>query len=75
MRIDATIGVAYYPVMASMPQWELPHTKVEKIHRTVGLKKLLYLSLSVLASLAICKLPSKDTPVRYFEERGAGSEE
>lgn len=54
--------------MAPMQQWKLPHTKVEKIHRTVGLKKLLYLSLSVLASLAICKLPSKDTPVRYFEE-------
>ena len=36
-RIDATIGVAYYPVMASMPQWELPHTKVEQAHRTVGL--------------------------------------
>ena len=30
MRVDATIGVAYYPVMASMPQWELPHTKVEQ---------------------------------------------
>lgn len=37
MRMDATIGVAYYPVMASMPQWELPHTKVEQAHRTVGL--------------------------------------
>ena len=37
MRMDATIGVAYYPVMASMPQWELPHTKVEQTHRTVGL--------------------------------------
>ena len=37
MRADATIGVAYYPVMASMPQWELPHTKVEQAHRTVGL--------------------------------------
>ena len=35
--MDATIGVAYYPVMASMPQWELPHTKVEQAHRTVGL--------------------------------------
>ena len=34
---SATIGVAYYPVMASMPQWELPHTKVEQAHRTVGL--------------------------------------
>ena len=37
MRIDATIGVAYYPVMAPMPQWELPHTKVEQAQRTVGL--------------------------------------
>lgn len=37
IRIDATIGVAYYPVMDSMPQWELPHTKVEQAHRTVGL--------------------------------------
>jgi hypothetical protein len=37
MRVDATIGVAYYPFMASMPQWELPHTKVEQAHRTVGL--------------------------------------
>ena len=37
MRIDATIGVAYYPFMAPMPQWELPHTKVEQAHRTVGL--------------------------------------
>ena len=37
MQIDATIGVAYFPVMASMPQWELPHTKVEQAHRTVGL--------------------------------------
>ena len=37
MRADATIGVAYYPVMASMPQWELPHTKVEQAQRTVGL--------------------------------------
>ena len=35
--IDATIGVAYYPVMGSMPQWELPHTKVEQAHRIVGL--------------------------------------
>ena len=35
--MDATIGVAYYPFMASMPQWELPHTKVEQAHRTVGL--------------------------------------
>ena len=33
---DTTIGVAYYPVMASMPQWDLPHTKVEQAHRTVG---------------------------------------
>ena len=24
--------------MASMPQWELPHTKVEQAHRTVGLQ-------------------------------------
>lgn len=38
MRMDATIGVAYYPLMASMPQWELPHTKVEQAHRTVGLQ-------------------------------------
>ena len=37
MRIDATMGVAYYPFMAPMPQWELPHTKVEQAHRTVGL--------------------------------------
>jgi hypothetical protein len=37
MRMDATIGVAYYPVMASMPQWELPHTKVQQAQRTVGL--------------------------------------
>ena len=37
MRADATIGVAYYPFMASMPQWELPHTKVEQAQRTVGL--------------------------------------
>ncbi len=37
MRIDATIGVAYYPFMAPMPQWELPHTKVEQAQRTVGL--------------------------------------
>ena len=37
MRIEATIGVAYYPFMASMPQWELPHTKVEQAQRTVGL--------------------------------------
>ena len=37
MRIDATIGVAYYPFMAPVPQWELPHTKVEQAHRTVGL--------------------------------------
>ena len=37
LRIDATIGVAYYPVMAPMPQWELPHTKVEQAHQTVGL--------------------------------------
>ena len=37
MRMDATIGVAYYPFMASMPQWELPHTKVEQAQRTVGL--------------------------------------
>ncbi|MBQ2210500.1 MAG: hypothetical protein II404_11135, partial [Prevotella sp.] len=26
--------VAYYPVMASMPQWELPHTKFKQHHRT-----------------------------------------
>ena len=38
MRADATIGVAYYPVMAPMPQWELPHTKVEQAHRTVGVQ-------------------------------------
>ena len=38
MRSDATIGVAYYPVMAPMPQWELPHTKVEQAQRTVGLQ-------------------------------------
>ena len=25
------------PIMASMPQWELPHTKVEQAHRSVGL--------------------------------------
>ena len=37
MRIDAKIGVAYYPFMAPMPQWEFPHTKVEQAHRTVGL--------------------------------------
>ena len=37
MRMDATIGVAYYPVMASMPQWELPHTKDEQAQRTVAL--------------------------------------
>jgi len=37
MRADATIGVAYYPVMASMPQWELPHTKDEQAQRTVAL--------------------------------------
>ena len=37
MRIDATIGVAYYPVMAPMPQWEFPHTKVEQAQRTVGM--------------------------------------
>ena len=37
MRIDATIGVAYYPFMAPMPQWEVPHTKVEQAQRTVGL--------------------------------------
>ena len=30
-------GVAYYPVMAPMPQWEVPHTKVEQTHRTVAL--------------------------------------
>ena len=35
--MDATIGVAYYPVMASMPQWELPHTKVEQAQRIIGL--------------------------------------
>ena len=29
--------IAYYPVMAPMPQWELSHTKVEQAHRTVGL--------------------------------------
>ena len=33
LRIDATIGVAYYPVMAFMPQWELLHTKVEQAQR------------------------------------------
>ena len=38
MRSDATIGVAYYPLMTPMPQWELPHTKVEQAHRTVGLQ-------------------------------------
>ena len=38
MRSDATIGVAYYPFMASMPQWELPHTTVEQAQRTVGLQ-------------------------------------
>jgi len=37
MRIDATIGVANYSFMALMPQRELPHTKVEQAHRTVGL--------------------------------------
>ena len=37
MRIDATIGVAYYTFMAPMPQWELPPTKVEQAQRTVGL--------------------------------------
>ena len=37
IRIDATIGVAYYPFMAPMPQWEVPHTKVEQAQRTVGL--------------------------------------
>ena len=37
LRYDATIGVAYYPFMAPMPQWELPHTKVEQAQRTVGL--------------------------------------
>ena len=37
MRADATIGVAYYPVMASMPQWELSHTKVEQAQRIIGL--------------------------------------
>lgn len=37
MRVDATIGVAYYPFMAQLPQWELPHTKVEQAHRTIGL--------------------------------------
>ena len=36
-RENATIWVAYYPFMASIPQWELPHTKVEQAHRTVGL--------------------------------------
>ena len=30
-------GGAYYPVMASMPQWELPHTKVEQAQRIIGL--------------------------------------
>ena len=40
MRVDATIGVAYYPLMAPMPQWELPHTKVEQAQRTVGNKLL-----------------------------------
>ena len=35
---SATIGVAYYPFMAPMPQWELPHTKVEQAQRTVGLQ-------------------------------------
>ena len=38
MRADATKGVAYYPLMAPMPQWELPHTKVEQAHRTVGVQ-------------------------------------
>jgi hypothetical protein len=37
MRMDDTIGVAYYPFMAPMPQRELPHTKAEQAHRTVGL--------------------------------------
>ena len=37
MRVDATTGVAYYPVMASMPQWELPHTNVEQAQRIIGL--------------------------------------
>ena len=37
MQIDAIIGVAYYPFMAPMPQWELLHTKVEQAQRTVGL--------------------------------------
>ncbi len=35
--VDATIGVAYYPLMASMPQWEMPDTKVEQAHRRVAL--------------------------------------
>ena len=34
---SATLGVAYYPFMAPMPQWELPHTKVEQAQRTAGL--------------------------------------
>ena len=29
--------VAYYPFMAPMPQWEVPHTKDEQAQRTVGL--------------------------------------
>jgi len=51
MRIDATIGVAYYPVMAPMPQWELPHTKVEQAQRTVGLLHNSSIFPYILASL------------------------
>ena len=32
MHIEATTGVAYYPVMASMLQWVFPHTKVEQVY-------------------------------------------
>ena len=31
IRIDATIGVAYYPFMAPMPQWEVRTPRLSKL--------------------------------------------
>ena len=50
MRIDATIEVDYYPVMGSMPQWEMQHTKVEQGIDALASSKFLYL----LDELFVC---------------------
>ena len=59
---SATIGVAYYPFMAPMPQWELPHTKVEQAQQTVGL-----LHKDFHYSVKNQKLISNAIPVEYID--------